>query len=118
MTAGKRAQRRVVEYIERTFERWRSGLFVDGVMGRVHGSRRDPRKDRRESRDGRIDRILVEIDQAKYSTSPKSEEETTLHLRPTDEYLDSGSGELSGDSLARFHAERWTRFTSIKRVRR
>ncbi|GFY87580.1 hypothetical protein Acr_05g0012190 [Actinidia rufa] len=87
MTAGKRAQRRVVSW-------------------------------RRESRDGRIDRILVEIDQAKYSTSPKSEEETTLHLRSTDEYPDSGSGELSGDSLARFHAERWTRFTSVKRVRR
>ncbi|PSS15969.1 hypothetical protein CEY00_Acc13462 [Actinidia chinensis var. chinensis] len=63
-------------------------------------------------------RILVEIDQAKYSTSPKSEEETALPLRSTDEYLDSDSGELSGDSLARFHAERWTRFTSVKRVRR
>ncbi|GFS34931.1 hypothetical protein Acr_00g0036810 [Actinidia rufa] len=80
-----------------------AAFFIDGVMGRVHGSRRDPRKDKRESRDGRIDRILVEIDQAKYSTSPKSEEETTLHLRPTDEYPGSGSGELSGDSLARFH---------------
>ncbi|GFZ18596.1 hypothetical protein Acr_27g0003350 [Actinidia rufa] len=33
-----------------------------------------------KSRDGRIDRILVEIDQAKYSTSPKGEEETTLWL--------------------------------------
>ncbi|GFZ19550.1 hypothetical protein Acr_28g0002550 [Actinidia rufa] len=118
MTVGKRAQRRVVEYVERTFELWGSGLFIDGAMGRVHGSRRDPRKDKRESRDGRIDRILVEIDQAKYFTSPKSEEETALHLRSTDEYPDSGSGELSGDSLARFHAERWTRFTSVKRVRR
>ncbi|GFS31549.1 hypothetical protein Acr_00g0018040 [Actinidia rufa] len=118
MTAGKRAQRRVVEYVKHTFERWGSGLFIDGVMGRVHGSRRDPRKDKRESRDGRIDRTLVEIDQAKYSTSPKSEEETALHLRPTDEHPDSGSGELSGDRLARFHAKRWTRFTSVKRVRR
>ncbi|GFY87964.1 hypothetical protein Acr_05g0016030 [Actinidia rufa] len=45
MIAGKRAQRRVIEYVERTFERWGSGLFIDGVMGRVHGSRRDPRKD-------------------------------------------------------------------------
>ncbi|GFS40594.1 hypothetical protein Acr_00g0069460 [Actinidia rufa] len=92
-------------------------MTTDGVMGRVHGSRRDPRKDKRESRDGRIDRILVEIDQSKYFTSPKSEEETTLHLRSTDEYPDSGSGKLSGDSLARFHAERWTHFTSVKRVR-
>ncbi|GFS40215.1 histone superfamily protein [Actinidia rufa] len=116
MTADKRAQRRVVEYVERTFERWGSGLFIDGVMGRVHGSRRDPRKDKRESRNGRIDRILVEIDQAKYSTSPKSEEEIALHRRPTDEYPDSGFGELSGDSLARFRAERWTRFTSVKRT--
>ncbi|GFZ18598.1 hypothetical protein Acr_27g0003370 [Actinidia rufa] len=109
MTAGKKVQRRVVEYLERTFERWVSGLFIDGVMGRVHGSRRDPRKDkygkisrrcrrynwedchlesilyllvswRRKSRDGRIDRILVEIDQAKYSTSPKGEEEIALWL--------------------------------------
>ncbi|GFS38589.1 hypothetical protein Acr_00g0058470 [Actinidia rufa] len=46
MIVGKRAQRRVVEYVERTFERWGSGLFIDGVMGRVHGSRRDPRKDK------------------------------------------------------------------------
>ncbi|GFZ17330.1 phosphate transporter 3;1 [Actinidia rufa] len=73
MTADKRTQRRVVVCVERTFERWGSGLFIDGVMGRVHGSRR-------ESRDGRINRILVEIDQAKYSTSPKGEEETTLWL--------------------------------------
>ncbi|GFZ08715.1 hypothetical protein Acr_20g0005230 [Actinidia rufa] len=53
-----------------------------------------------------------------------------------DEHSDGGSGELSGDNLERFHglvlprsrgfgdnlamshAERWTRFTSVKRVRR
>ncbi|GFY96826.1 hypothetical protein Acr_11g0011320 [Actinidia rufa] len=46
MTAGKRAQRRVVECVERTFERWGSGLFIDGVMGRVRGSRCYPRKDK------------------------------------------------------------------------
>ncbi|GFZ02257.1 delta 1-pyrroline-5-carboxylate synthase 2 [Actinidia rufa] len=40
---------------------------------------------------------------AKYSTSPKGKEKTELRLRPTDEYPDSGSGELRGDSLARFH---------------
>ncbi|GFY80684.1 hypothetical protein Acr_01g0004930 [Actinidia rufa] len=76
-------------------------MTTDGVMGHVHGSRRDPRKDRygnisrrcgrhgsrrdpqkdrRKSRDGRIDRNLVDIDQAKYSTSPKGEEETALWL--------------------------------------
>ncbi|GFZ02177.1 hypothetical protein Acr_15g0007860 [Actinidia rufa] len=46
MTASERAQRGVVEYVERTFERWGSGLFIDGVMGRVRGSRRYPRKDK------------------------------------------------------------------------
>ncbi|GFS32729.1 hypothetical protein Acr_00g0024240 [Actinidia rufa] len=34
------------------------------------------------------------------------------HLR---RYSDGGSGELSVDDLARFRAERWTRFTSVKR---
>ncbi|GFZ12756.1 aluminum activated malate transporter family protein [Actinidia rufa] len=88
MTAGKRAQRRVVEYVEHTFERWGSGLFIDGVMGRVHGSRRDPRKDRPS--------ILPR---------PRARRRP-LHLRSTNEYPGSGSGELSGDRLARFHAER------------
>ncbi|GFZ09933.1 hypothetical protein Acr_21g0005320 [Actinidia rufa] len=55
---------------------------------------------RRESRDGRKDRNLVEIDRveidrAKYSISPKGRGgESTLAL-----------GELNGDSLARSHAE-------------
>ncbi|GFY92949.1 hypothetical protein Acr_08g0013450 [Actinidia rufa] len=49
-------------------------------------------------------RVLVEIDQAKYSTSPKGEEETPLWLWASSyEYSDGGSGELSGDDLARFH---------------
>ncbi|GFZ14857.1 hypothetical protein Acr_24g0010470 [Actinidia rufa] len=44
------------------------------------------------------------IDQAKYSTSPKGEEETTLWLWASSyEYSDGGSGELSGDDLAKFH---------------
>ncbi|GFY86078.1 hypothetical protein Acr_04g0008160 [Actinidia rufa] len=56
------------------------------------------------------------IDQAKYSTSPKGEEEIALWLWASSyEYSDGGSGELSGDDLARFRAERWTRFTSVKR---
>ncbi|GFS32483.1 hypothetical protein Acr_00g0022940 [Actinidia rufa] len=44
---------------------------------------------RRESRNGQLpclDRILVEIDQAKYSTSPKGEEETSFRPRPAKEY--------------------------------
>ncbi|GFZ19882.1 hypothetical protein Acr_28g0005870 [Actinidia rufa] len=61
-------------------------MTTDGIMGRVHGSQRDPRKDKRESRDGRKDRNpveidQVEIDQAKYSTSPKGEGEIALWLR-------------------------------------
>ncbi|GFZ10787.1 hypothetical protein Acr_22g0001850 [Actinidia rufa] len=41
---------------------------------------------------------------AKYSTSPKGEEETSLWLWASSyEYSDGGSGELSGDDLARFH---------------
>ncbi|GFY93775.1 hypothetical protein Acr_09g0002210 [Actinidia rufa] len=49
-------------------------------------------------------KILVEINQAKYSTSAKGEEETTLWLwASSDEYSDGGSGELNGEDLARFH---------------
>ncbi|GFZ16785.1 hypothetical protein Acr_26g0000550 [Actinidia rufa] len=73
-------------------------MTVDGVMSRVRGSRRDPRKDEI------LVKILVEINQAKYSTSPKGEEETTLWLwASSDEYSDGGSGELNGEDLARFH---------------
>ncbi|GFS43260.1 photosystem I subunit K [Actinidia rufa] len=85
MTTGKRAQRRVAEYVERTFERWGIGLFIDRVMDRAHGSRRDPRKD-------------------KPSILPRPRaRRRPLRLRSTDEYPDSGSGEPSGYSLARFH---------------
>ncbi|GFY86516.1 hypothetical protein Acr_05g0001550 [Actinidia rufa] len=61
-------------------------MTADGVMGRVRGSRRDPRKDKRESHDGRKDRNpveidRVEIDQAEYSTSPKGEGEIARWLR-------------------------------------
>ncbi|GFZ13028.1 hypothetical protein Acr_23g0014130 [Actinidia rufa] len=59
----------------------------------------------------------IAIWRAKYSTSPKGEEETALWLWASSyEYSDGGSGELSGDDLARFHAERWTRFSSVKRL--
>ncbi|GFZ21686.1 hypothetical protein Acr_29g0008480 [Actinidia rufa] len=47
----------------------------------------------------------------------QGEEETALWLWASSyEYSDGGSGELSGDDLARFRAERWTRFTSVKRL--
>ncbi|GFY81588.1 hypothetical protein Acr_01g0013970 [Actinidia rufa] len=46
----------------------------------------------------------MEINQAKYSTSPIGEEKTALWLwASSGEYSDGGSGELSGDDLARFH---------------
>ncbi|GFY92358.1 hypothetical protein Acr_08g0007540 [Actinidia rufa] len=124
MTKGKRIQGRVAEYVQRIEHIERaylclmgSGLFIDGVMGRAHGSRRDPRKDkygkisRRCRRNNwedchleRFWRILVEIDRAKYSTSPTSEEETALWLWASSyEYSDGSSDELSGDDLAKFH---------------
>ncbi|GFY82479.1 hypothetical protein Acr_02g0007190 [Actinidia rufa] len=55
---------------------------------------------------GDIGDIIGEIAiwRAKYSTSPKGEEETALWLWASSyEYSDGGSGELSGDDLARFH---------------
>ncbi|GFS41642.1 hypothetical protein Acr_00g0075490 [Actinidia rufa] len=77
---------------------------------------------RRESRNGQfpcMDGIQGEIDQAKYYSSPKDKEETTLRHRPTEEYHDNTTlGELSRDSLARFYVEYWTRFTLVKRVQR
>ncbi|GFS46022.1 hypothetical protein Acr_00g0099630 [Actinidia rufa] len=77
---------------------------------------------RRESRNGQflcIDRIQGEIDQVEYSTPSKGEGETALRPRPTEEYPDNATlGELNRDNSARFHVERWTRFTSVKRVQR
>ncbi|GFY97470.1 hypothetical protein Acr_12g0000110 [Actinidia rufa] len=46
----------------------------------------------------------IAIWRAKYSTLPKGEEEIALWLWASSyEYSDGGSGELSGDSLARFN---------------
>ncbi|GFZ13610.1 hypothetical protein Acr_23g0019950 [Actinidia rufa] len=72
----------------------KSGLFIDGVMGRVHGSRRDPGKDR----------ILVER-LIKPSILPRLRARRRQHFGfgRADEHSDSGSGEVSGDDLARFH---------------
>ncbi|GFS41821.1 hypothetical protein Acr_00g0076530 [Actinidia rufa] len=107
MTAGKRAQRRVVEYVERTFKRWGCGLFIDGVMSRVHGSRRDPRKDKYGKISRRCRRHNWEdchLESIPPSILPRPRaRRRPLHLRSTDEYPDSGSGEVSGDSLVRFH---------------
>ncbi|GFZ04575.1 hypothetical protein Acr_17g0001470 [Actinidia rufa] len=102
MTVGKIALRRIVECVERTFVRWWSGLFIDGVMGRVRGSRRDPRKDERESRKGQfpcIERILVEIEILSTLPRPRARRRQYFGSGRSDEYFEGGSGELSGDSL-------------------
>ncbi|GFZ06507.1 hypothetical protein Acr_18g0006770 [Actinidia rufa] len=69
-------------------------MTVDGVMGRVHGSRRDPRKDR----------ILVER-LIKPSILPRLRARRRQHFgsKLADELSDGGSGELSRDDLVRFH---------------
>ncbi|GFY93540.1 hypothetical protein Acr_08g0019360 [Actinidia rufa] len=89
-------------------------------MGRVSESQRDPRMAKYGSVSRRCRRTnRGEIDQAKYYSSPKDEEETTLRHRLIEEYHDNTTlGELSRDSLARFYVEYWTCFTSVKRVRR
>ncbi|GFZ08778.1 hypothetical protein Acr_20g0005860 [Actinidia rufa] len=99
-TAGKRAQRGV-EYIERTFERWWSGLFIDGVMGRVRGSRRDPRKDeygkisrryrRHNWKDCHLEKILSALPR------PRARRRQYFGSGRSDEYSEGGSGELSGE---------------------
>ncbi|GFZ16548.1 ribosomal protein L19 family protein [Actinidia rufa] len=102
-TVGKIALRRIVECVKRTFERWWSGLFIDVVMGRVRGSRRDPRKDERESRKGQfpcIERILVEIEVLSTLPRPRARRRQYFGSGQSDEYSEGGSGELSGDSLA------------------
>ncbi|GFS46471.1 proteasome alpha subunit F1 [Actinidia rufa] len=90
-------------------------MTADGVMGRVRGSRRDPRKDERESRDGRKDRNPVEIDRVEMGVK-HSKAFYLAQGRGGDGTL--APGEPNRDSLTRSHAERWTRFTSVKRVRR
>ncbi|GFS42834.1 hypothetical protein Acr_00g0081960 [Actinidia rufa] len=110
-TAGKIAQRRIVECVQRvelTFERWGSGLFIDGIMGCVHGLRRDPRKDKYGKISRRCRRFnwgdchLEGIPQVFYLAQGQRGV-GTLALWRADEHSDGGSGELSGDSLARSH---------------
>ncbi|GFY91511.1 hypothetical protein Acr_07g0017070 [Actinidia rufa] len=97
-------------------------MTVDGVMGRVRGSRRVPRKDE-YGKISRRYRILVEMESLEMeilSTLPRPRARRGQYPGPwrADEHSDGDSGELNGDSLARFHAESWTRFTLVKRVRR
>ncbi|GFY97531.1 hypothetical protein Acr_12g0000720 [Actinidia rufa] len=82
-------------------------MTADGVMGRVRGSRRDPRKDKYGKISRRCRRHNWEdchLESIPPSILPRPRaRRRPLHLRSTDEYPDSGSGEPSGDSLARFH---------------
>ncbi|GFY95451.1 hypothetical protein Acr_10g0008360 [Actinidia rufa] len=94
-------------------------MTADGVMGRVRGSRRDPRKDeygkisrryrRHKWKDRHLEnRILVEMESLEVgilSTLPRPRARRRQYFGSgrSDEYLEGGSGELSGDDLARFH---------------
>ncbi|GFS41889.1 hypothetical protein Acr_00g0076870 [Actinidia rufa] len=87
-------------------------MIADGVMGRVHGSRRDPQTDkygkisrrcrRHNWEDCHLERFWWRLIKPSILPRPRARRRP-LHLRSTDEYPDSGSGELNGDSLARFH---------------
>ncbi|GFZ10876.1 hypothetical protein Acr_22g0002740 [Actinidia rufa] len=83
MTVDKRARRRVVEYVQ---------LVYLCLMGERPFYRR-----RFWWRWSLETGILSTLPR------PKGEEEAVLYLGPTDEYSDGGSGELSGDDLARSH---------------
>ncbi|GFZ15851.1 hypothetical protein Acr_25g0002600 [Actinidia rufa] len=89
-------------------------MTADGVMGRVHGSRRDPRKDEY----GKISRgyrrhnwgdchlegfwkVLVEI--LSNLPRPRARRRQYPGSWRADEHFGGGSGELGGDDLARFH---------------
>ncbi|GFZ10157.1 hypothetical protein Acr_21g0007560 [Actinidia rufa] len=88
-------------------------------MGRVRGSRRDPRKDeygkisrryrRHKWKDCHLEnRILVEMESLEMEIPsilprPRARRRQYFGSGRTDEYSDGDSGELSGDDLARFH---------------
>ncbi|GFZ19507.1 hypothetical protein Acr_28g0002120 [Actinidia rufa] len=90
-------------------------MTADGVMGRVHGSRRDPRKDeygkisRRYRRHNWKERILVEMESLEMeilSTLPRPRARRRQYFGSgrSDEYSEGGSGELNGDDdLASSH---------------
>ncbi|GFS29295.1 hypothetical protein Acr_00g0006140 [Actinidia rufa] len=88
-------------------------MTVDGVMGRIHGSRRDPRKDRygkisRRCRRHNWKGCHLEIEMEILSTLPRPRARRRQYFGSGryDEHSEGGSGELNGDDLARFHAER------------
>ncbi|GFZ15848.1 hypothetical protein Acr_25g0002570 [Actinidia rufa] len=89
-------------------------MTADGVMGRVHGSRRDPRKDeygkisRRYRRHNWGDchlegfwKVLVEI--LSNLPRPRARRRQYPGSWRADEHFGGGSGELGGYDLARFH---------------
>ncbi|GFZ02216.1 hypothetical protein Acr_15g0008240 [Actinidia rufa] len=73
-------------------------MTADGVMGRVRGSRRDPRKDEY----GKISRRHRRHNW-KYCHLERARRRQYFGSGRSDEYFEGGSGELSGDDLARFH---------------
>ncbi|GFZ19320.1 hypothetical protein Acr_28g0000250 [Actinidia rufa] len=83
-------------------------MTVDGVMGRVRGSRRNPRKDEY----GKISRRYRRHNwkgfwwrSIKLSILPRPRARRRQHLSSgrSDEYSEGGYGELNGDDLARSH---------------
>ncbi|GFY95021.1 hypothetical protein Acr_10g0004060 [Actinidia rufa] len=120
---NKGVQRRVecVEHIQHTFERWGSGLFIDRIMGRVHGSRRDPRKDKYGKISRRCRRFnwgdchLEGILQVFYLAQEQGGDHFVVNQLGNSMIMALAS---SVRSLARFYAERWIRFISVRRVRR
>ncbi|GFY98028.1 hypothetical protein Acr_12g0005690 [Actinidia rufa] len=91
-----------------------SGLFIDGVMGHDHGPWRDPRKDK-YGKIGDVGDIIGEIAIWRIGFWRDLVEILSTLPRPrarrgqypgswrADEHSDGGSGELSGDDLAKFH---------------
>ncbi|GFY89242.1 hypothetical protein Acr_06g0011820 [Actinidia rufa] len=88
-------------------------MTADGVMGRVRGSRRDPRKDeygkisrrcrRHNWKDCHLESIPLEMEILSTLPRPMARRRQYFGSGRSDEYSDGGSGELSGDYLARFH---------------
>ncbi|GFZ19610.1 hypothetical protein Acr_28g0003150 [Actinidia rufa] len=88
-------------------------LRRDGVMDRAHGSRRDPRKDEY----GKISRRYRRHNWGDCHLERRGGGST---LAPG-ELMDTLTVAMASSEercLARFYAERWTRFSSVKRVRR
>ncbi|GFS36703.1 hypothetical protein Acr_00g0047530 [Actinidia rufa] len=88
-------------------------MTADGVMGRVHGSRRDPRKDRygkisrrcrrHNWKDCHLERFWWRSIKLSILPRPRARRRQHLSSGRYDEYSEGGYGELNGDDLARFH---------------